>query len=409
MVQLAPGTYYTACKFQMVGDPIDVRKFTVTGVAATPTGDEQVQLDAAVANYLVYVKDQVRSLVAATKTLVTDYEAGNDDKARAEFSKARSYYEAIEPTAEQFGDLDPKIDYREVDALAEGLDWTGFHRIEKDLWAPKPGDLNADGTDALAGWTPSTPDARKGFGDGLNADVAQLSTLVNDPAFTVTIADISNGAIGLLDEVAANKITGEEDWWSHTDLSDFKANVEGAEVAFGILKDIASAKSADGAALVTKIAGEFASLDTLLAKYVDAAGNWTPYDQVTDSQRKELSDQVNALSEPLSQLTTRCSGSPPDGSPGAGRPAAGGDRRDARRVPPRALRSPRHRCRRPRGRRRRRCGHRHRLRGGLPRGGGERLIDEVPVRRRAPGRDPHPDPGPAPLRRVRPRCEHDAR
>ena len=60
-------------------------------------------------------------------------------------------YERIEPTAEAFGDLDPKIDFREVDAVADGLDWTGFHRIEKDLWPPAAGDLNSDGQDALDG------------------------------------------------------------------------------------------------------------------------------------------------------------------------------------------------------------------------------------------------------------------
>ena len=70
-------------------------------------------------------------------------------------------YERIEPTAEAFGDLDPKIDFREVDAVADGLDWTGFHRIEKDLWPPAAGDLNSDGQDALAGWTPSTPEERQ--------------------------------------------------------------------------------------------------------------------------------------------------------------------------------------------------------------------------------------------------------
>ena len=45
--------------------------------------------------------------------------------------------------AEQFGDLDPKIDYRKPGADEEGLPFTGFHRIEKDLWVPAQDALNS--------------------------------------------------------------------------------------------------------------------------------------------------------------------------------------------------------------------------------------------------------------------------
>ena len=39
-VRLEPGTYYTACKFQMVGAPIGLAEFTVTGETATPRNAE---------------------------------------------------------------------------------------------------------------------------------------------------------------------------------------------------------------------------------------------------------------------------------------------------------------------------------------------------------------------------------
>ena len=64
---------------------------------------------------------------------------------------------------------------------------------------------------------------------------------------------LSNGAIALLDEVAAGKITGEEDWWSGTDLWDFAANVEGSKMAFTLVRDFAASKGDDGAALVDEI------------------------------------------------------------------------------------------------------------------------------------------------------------
>jgi iron uptake system component EfeO len=212
-------------------------------------------------------------------------------------------YERIEPTAEAFGDLDPKIDFREVDAVADGLEWTGFHRIEKDLWAPQPGDLNSDGQDALKGWAPSTPEERTAYAEGLVADVTELHELVTDESFSVGLADISNGAIALLDEVASGKITGEEDWWSGTDLSDFAANVQGAGVAFGAVRPLAESKGDEGTELAAEIDEQFAALEAELAKYGSLEEGFVNYSELTDADKKALSDQVNALAEPLSQLT----------------------------------------------------------------------------------------------------------
>ena len=59
--------------------------------------------------------------------------AGEVEKAQALFPVERTYWERIEPVAEMFGDLDPAIDEREPD-VAPGTDFTGFHRIEKQLW-----------------------------------------------------------------------------------------------------------------------------------------------------------------------------------------------------------------------------------------------------------------------------------
>jgi iron uptake system component EfeO len=303
VAQLNPGTYFTACKFQLIGAPTGVAEFTVTGEAVAASADEQVLIDRAVTNYLSYIKAQVAELVPQVTAFAEAYIAGDDATARDLFAASRVSYERIEPTAEAFGDLDPKIDYREVDAVAEGLDWTGFHRLEKDLWPPAADGLNSDGTSALLDWSPSTPEQRQEFGQGLVDDVQELYDLVYERSFTVTLADISNGAIGLLDEVAVGKISGEEDWWSHSDLWDFYANVQGAEVAFGNVKDIAAGKSDEGAALVADIDAEFAALKALLDQYGSLESGYVGYDTVTDAQRKQLSDQVNALSEPLSQLT----------------------------------------------------------------------------------------------------------
>ncbi|MEV7182577.1 EfeM/EfeO family lipoprotein, partial [Kitasatospora sp. NPDC093679] len=103
----------------------------------------------------------------------------------------------------------------------------------------------------------------------------------------------------LLDEVSKNKITGEEDRYSHTDLSDFAANVEGAAKAYQLLKPVVADKEQ---ALATALDGQFAAIQALLGKYKQADGTYTSYDKITEPERKAFSDAVNSLGEPLSKL-----------------------------------------------------------------------------------------------------------
>ncbi|AKE41960.1 putative periplasmic lipoprotein involved in iron transport [Corynebacterium kutscheri] len=225
---LQPGTYYTACKKNMVGQLVDVREFTVTqGEEIQVSSDTQELIDAAITNYTAYVRDQAGQLLAATQDFAAVYKAGDATAARQSYAPARMFYERIEPTAEAFGDIDPALDEREADfqdsAETDQREWTGWHVIEKDLWEGEK----------------FTEQERTHYADLLVKDTQQLYDLVYSTDFEITIADISNGAIGLLEEVATSKITGEEEVFSHTDLYDFQANVEGAQVAYGNVAELA--------------------------------------------------------------------------------------------------------------------------------------------------------------------------
>ncbi len=301
-----PGEYFTLCKPGMIGEGVGRAGFQVTGDAVAISGEDAELKEAAVGLYAAFVKDQVEQLVPATEEFVEAYVSGDDEKARELFPHVRAYYERIEPVAESLGDLDPRIDYREVDAVAEDLDWTGFHRIEKDLWVPEQGARNSDGeTPAWQDWAPSTEVQRAEFGDLLLADVDELNAYVHSDEFVRALTDggiasISNGAIGLLDEVATGKITGEEDWWSGTDLYDFQANVEGSKNAYLIVRDYAGSKNED---LVIEIDGGYEALETALAKHGSLDTQFINYRDLSDADKRELSDLLNALAEPLSQLT----------------------------------------------------------------------------------------------------------
>ena len=308
-VVVQPGDYFTLCKPGMVGDGVGKAAFTVTGDPVAVDGPDAEQKTKAVDLYAAFVKDQVGQLVPAVEELVAAYQSGDDATARTLFPQTRAFYERIEPVAEALGDLDPRIDFREVDAVADGLDWTGFHRIEKDLWVPAQDALNADGeTPAWQGWAPSTPEERADYGDLLLADVQELYDYVHSDDFTTTLEDqgiagVSNGAIALLDEVATGKISGEEDWWSGTDLFDFAANVEGSKMAFSLVQDFATAQGDDGAALVDEIESGYAALESSLATHGSLADGFVGYATLTADDKRELTDLINALAEPLSQLT----------------------------------------------------------------------------------------------------------
>lgn len=288
VVQARPGDYFTVCKPGMIGEGIGKAAFTVSdsGHDFEANADLTTQVGAANINYAAYVKDQIAQLVTGTEAFAAAYVAGNDDEARALYAPTRVHWERVETVAESFGDLDPMLDLREAD-LEEGQEWTGWHAIEKDLWP----------ANAEAGFAAYTPAQRESLASKLVEDTHTLHSKVQDLEFTLDKQ--TNGAIGLMDEVASGKVTGEEEFWSHTDLWDFQANVDGAKVLYGGVRDILVNKDAT---LADKLDTEFASLQTLLDAQREGDG-FRLYTELSPAEIRAFSDQVNALAEPLNQLT----------------------------------------------------------------------------------------------------------
>jgi iron uptake system component EfeO len=228
------------------------------------------------AEYRKYAITEIEEFVKATEAFTTAVKNGDLDKAKELYGPARMYYERAEPIAEVFGDLDPKIDAREGDVPAE--EWSGYHRIEKGLWKE------------------NTTKGYEQVADQLMKDVNLLRAKVETVEVTPDV--LITGAVDLLNEVSTSKVTGEEDRYSHTDLYDFAANVEGAEKIFQLLQPALEKKDKK---VSTEIGAHFDDVFTLLNQYKIGDG-YKLYTELTEAQVKELSQAIDALAEPLSQI-----------------------------------------------------------------------------------------------------------
>ena len=273
-LNLAAGGYQLKCPG---GSSQASGTLTVTGAAQAQAADPQ--LTEAARRYQAYVQQQAKLLVERTGSFVAAVLAGDLAAARQRYASARAPYERIEPVAESFGDLDPAIDAREGDVPA--AQWRGFHVLERALWQRR----------SLAG---TAPVARQ-----LLADVKALQAKV--AGLALDAPQLANGANELLAEVSSSKMTGEEERYSHLDLVDIAANVEGSQVAFELLRPALARRDA---ALAGQIAARFAAVAKVLAPWKRGSG-FIPFNQLSSADTRRLAQAVDAVAEPLSQVAAK--------------------------------------------------------------------------------------------------------
>jgi iron uptake system component EfeO len=274
---LDPGKYTLRCS----GGSDEDGTLTVTGSATAKASPGE---EAAVARYRRYLERNTDDLVAKTEPFVDAVVAGKVEQAKALYPAARAPYERIEPVAESFGDLDPRIDARENDVPAD--EFGGFHRIEKALW--EEGTANG-----------MAPVAKQ-----LLVDVEELRGKVK--TVDLQAVQIANGANELLGEVSASKITGEEERYSHIDLVDFKANVEGAEAAFEAVEPLLSKKDPK---LAKQIEASFEEVYASLEPYERSNDvGFVYYTELTKADTRKLAQKIDALAELLSEVPAQIIG-----------------------------------------------------------------------------------------------------
>jgi iron uptake system component EfeO len=279
-VSLPAGEYDLRCA---LGSDATASTLTVTGEGGNATLKvDRTALNEAVAQYRSWIVEQTDLLQQRTAAFAAAVEAGNVEQAKSLYADARIPWESIEPVAELFPDSDGAIDSRVDDH--DGPDdpgWTGWHRIEKALYADNSG----------AGMAP--------FAQKLVTDTADLVTQVK--ALAIQPSVMTNGAAALIEEAATGKITGEEERYSHTDLVTFQSNIDGAKKIVVLVTPVLET-APGGPTLVTAINDQFAKVDAIMATY--RRGNtFVSYDQVTEADRTKLKAALADLSEQLAQIS----------------------------------------------------------------------------------------------------------
>ena len=249
-------------------------------LAASHAAVSPLELVGPVAEYKLYVAENVDNLVKDTEAFTSAVKAGNIEEAKKLFAPTRMHYEKIEPVAELFSDLDSAIDARadDFEKAEQDPDFTGFHRIEYALWEE------------------GNTEAVKSVADKLLSDVQELQKRLIELTFPPE--KVVGGAAVLMEEVAATKISGEEDRYSHTDLWDFQGNFEGGYKIYELLRGLLK----DDPAFLEKTDQNFKTVFTILEKYKTADGGFETYDKLNEQDRRILSARVNTLAEDLSML-----------------------------------------------------------------------------------------------------------
>ena len=278
-VTLLPGTYEMTCG--LLTNPRGKLTVTDSGFKAQPAQADMNKLAQPLADYKTYVQGEAKQLVEKTEKFVAAVKAGKVDEAKALFADTRVHYERIEPIAELFNELDPAIDSREDDYKEKAKDdaFTGFHRIEHALWI--------DG---------KIDDKVKATADKLDKDVKTLKAEIDVLSFPP--GKVVGGAADLIEEVAGTKITGEEDRYSHTDLSDFQANIDGSQKIVELFRPMIAEKDK---ALLDTVDANFKQINDILAKYKKGDGFET-YDKLSEADRTQLKAPINTLAEELGKL-----------------------------------------------------------------------------------------------------------
>ena len=180
-------------------------------------------------DYKRYVNSQAEALVPATEAFVAAIKAGDVATAKAHVSRPRA----------------PTTNASNRSPSRSPTTSTRASTCARRTWSRARSGPASTGWRRTCGSADCSPTAqrdRRPAGGRRQGTRRRGEVTGAGPSIATQIA---GGAQGLLDEVAISKITGEEDIFSHTDLWDFNANLEGSRTAVASVRPILDERDAE--------------------------------------------------------------------------------------------------------------------------------------------------------------------
>ncbi|MBX3286218.1 MAG: EfeM/EfeO family lipoprotein [Actinobacteria bacterium] len=250
------------------------RGLTAAQVAGDPA-DDQAMLDA-LASYQAYVQQQAGTVARDVARFTDAVRAGDVELAKQLYPASRQAFVRIEPLVPLIAPgVASKVarDTTTDPSGDEATELAAWPKLEQDLW--ETGDLSD-----------SAPVA-----DELDAQLATLAEAA--PGFAVTPRAMVLGARMLMAWAAQEAASGAAQPYSHTDMWDLAARLDGANAARQMFAGVVAAQDPEAATAIDDRAE--AAIDAV-APYRTAEG-WKAYDGVTEAQREELAAAFQAFAD----------------------------------------------------------------------------------------------------------------
>lgn len=217
-------------------------------------------------------------------------------KAESRYAASRVPYGHVDPLAQLFVPLSARIDGLENEVPPD--QFGGFHEIEKTLFWEK----------VTAGMAP--------VAKRLRIDIEELQRRMESAHFQPR--EILAGANKALEGMLVNEIWGNAERYSHIDLTDLAAKIEGLDAAFKATKPLLAENDP---ALAARIEAQFREVYTKVGAYGTLARepeqargrepgiSFVVYDQVTQEEKWELAQPIKVLGALFSEANAKLANS----------------------------------------------------------------------------------------------------
>lgn len=275
---LQPGDYAITCG--LLSNPRGVLHVTPTAAsdAAAKAKPSMVAFVGPLSEFRVYLATQGSALIKAVTALNQAVASGDLAQAQALYLPARTAYQRLAPAAQRLAELDNSINARAdyFEKREQDPAFVGFHRVEYALFQQR----SLDGLIPVA--------------ERLLVDVTTLKqqllaqSLPPEQLVSIVVRNLNT----LADVRAAS---GEEERYSHADLSGFASNLETAHKVIELLRPMLSKSAPE---LLPKIDAALSDFDSVLNSFKVKDG-YATYDMVSGEQRKQIADKAQALADAL--------------------------------------------------------------------------------------------------------------